>query len=136
MSEGLPTGKVLHCRRCGAGFPSLKTLAAHVRADHAAEFREAASAGYRRRQTETRKIDQAIAAEQSPAPAPAGPSAAPPRAPAVHTPRPNHVCPTCGGQLPQDTAQLVAELRTLGISEEQAFAASRAARRILVEASN
>jgi len=145
MTEGVAVEKVLHCRRCGVGFPSLKELAAHVRTEHAAEFRQAASAGTRRRYEETRKIDQAIAAKQPPAPA--GPSAATPRAPAVHGPLPHRpaaavaappgpspgpaaCCPTCGGPLPVLVANLVGALTRAGFAELQAFEAARIMRQV------
>jgi hypothetical protein len=96
MTEGATAGKLLHCRRCGGAFPTLTALAAHVRADHADEFRAAASAGTRRRYEETRKIDRALMAEHSPAPA--APAGATSRAPAVHELLPHR--PAAAGAAP------------------------------------
>ena len=107
-----PAGKV--CKRCGYHAENFGALGRHMRQEHPEAYRNHSQA----------------------AAAPATRATGTPGAPPVRNAGNGHCCPTCGGQLPETTAQLVAELRTLGISEEQAFAASRAARRILAAASN
>lgn len=103
---GPETGKV--CKRCGYRAENFGDLGRHMRQKHPEAYRNHAHAG----------AD------------PAGNASGTPGAPAVHAPRSGHVCPTCGGQLPQDTAQLLTELLALGISETQAFVAARIARRV------
>jgi hypothetical protein len=61
-----------------------------------------------------------------------GAGAVPPSArPSKATSAPGPTCPTCGGILPETTAQLVKELAAAGIPEGQAFQAARIARRVL-----
>ena len=140
------TSAMLHCRRCGAEAATIKEMSQHVLAVHRAERAALISASGRRYHADLRKMDAALGGgEPAEVPSLARPEhgAGPARAGAV--PATTHaapcmgggpVCPTCGGPVPETTAQFVAELRTLGISEEQAFAASRAARRILAAANN
>jgi hypothetical protein len=100
-----PGGKV--CKRCGYRAENFGDLGRHMRQEHPEAYRNHAQVG----------ADPGRNALGTPG------------APPVQAPRLDPVCPTCGGQLPQDTAQLVAELLALGISETQAFAATQAARR-------
>jgi hypothetical protein len=107
IDAGTPAaGKV--CTRCGYRAENFGDLGRHMRKEHPEVYRNRAHA------------------DAAPATRSSGTLGAPP----VHTPCPDDVCPTCGGQLPQDTAQLVADLLALGISESQAFAATQAARRV------
>ena len=140
------------CKHCGQVSPSLKEHAAHLLAAH----REETLARRRELAANRKAQDEKIGAAARTAPAvppgrarPAhGPSAAIENAgsgPAESARRGGNghhaagspatsagrCCPTCGGPIPERTGQLVAELMSLGISEDQSFAATRAARRIL-----
>jgi hypothetical protein len=103
---GPPTGKI--CTRCGYHAENFGALGRHMRQEHPDAYRNRAPA----------------------AAAPAACSSGTPGAPPVHDPRPDHVCPTCGGPLPAKTAELVAEFRRTGIPEAQAFELVRVARRV------
>ena len=102
-----PAGKV--CKRCGYRAENFGALGRHMRQEHPEAYRN----------------------HSQPAAAPATRATGTPGEQPVHATGNGHCCPTCGGQVPETTAALLVELRTLGLSEEQAFAASRAARRIL-----
>lgn len=142
-----PPKKILHCRRCKAPFPDLKSLSRHARDVHADEHRALVSASLKAYHTDRRKMDKAAlaggSAEGSERARPVhGPSTAEAHAPAAApaaiaaSPRPRKghrsSCPLCGGTLPAATATLVAELRQVGLPEEQAFAAARVARKVLL----
>ena len=100
------------CKRCGYRAENFGDYGRHLRQEHPEAYRNHAQGSA----------------------TPAVPSSGTPGGSPVPSAGNGHCCPTCGGPVPAVTAQLVAELRTLGISEEQAFAASRAARRILAGA--
>lgn len=138
MTEATAPVKLLHCRRCHEGFPSLKELSAHARTVHAAEYTAQASASLKRYHQDRQKVDAAISGQAANAPdAHPEPAALPAGAgmrPAEHRPQPSAAacCPTCGGAVPAGTAQLVAEFTRAGIPEAQAFTLVRTARQVLL----
>lgn len=126
--------RAIPCKRCRAAgvdatFAHIKDVMAHIREVHGADFKAKHTEGIRRRARELKKIDAAVRGEAS-----AGASHAKGgiKKTTRSEPAPNgHLCPLCGGDLPATTAQLVAELTGMGISEAQAFEAARIARRVL-----
>jgi hypothetical protein len=97
-------------------------------AEHRAATLAARREKFEGRRAEDSKIDRGLmAGEEGRAPRAL---AAAPRAELVHGPSNGYCCPTCGGQLPAVTAQLVAELTKAGFAESQAFEAIRIARRV------
>jgi hypothetical protein len=143
--------KMLHCRRCGEGFPNIQALSLHVRAAHGAERAATISAGLKKHHADQKKSEPVVGGEPAASIDRARPvrGAIPARPdPTVgaiaHAPsggnghdtgcRPTEpagaLCPTCGGVVPVITAQLVSALQAEGLAEAHAFVAARIARKV------
>ena len=122
-----PTANSRACKFCGRVFENFGEYGAHRWAAHRGEVLAELAKRRQQRKADEKKIDAKIRGNGHGAGAPP-PSARPSKA--VSAPGPT--CPTCGGILPETTAQLVKELAAAGIPETQAFEAARIARRVLM----
>ncbi len=110
--RGQPAGRSYRCRLCGHVAPTFGELGRHRLMMHPEIY------------TKPRKRRPAVSRPASPA-----------AAPKTHAGNGgDRCCPTCGGALPHQVAELVAELERAGIPEAQALQAAGIARRILTAA--
>jgi hypothetical protein len=129
-----PRGRPVRCKRCGHESPDIKTHMQHTLAEHREEYRAAQRAASKRRHAERNQIDAGLAAPAGTQGEPTAPATPPPASAPANGNGHHHCCPTCGGPLPHQVAELVDELKKAGIPEAQAFEATRIARRVLAAA--
>ena len=123
-----PTANSRACKYCGQVFENFGEYGTHRWAAHREGVLAELAKRREQRKVDEKKIDAKIISNG------AGAGAVPssPR-PSKATSAPAPTCPTCGGTLPETTAQLVKELAAAGIPETQAFEAARIARRVFAQ---
>jgi hypothetical protein len=135
-SAGVATSsaKPMRCKYCGEVFEDFGRYGAHRWAVHREGVLAELAKRREERKADEKKIDAQIKGNGHRAGAEtAAPSSRPPKVTASPAaPENGTLCPTCGGPLSTQTAQLVAEFRRSGIPEPQAFELIRIARRVLI----
>ena len=124
-SEGGPH----RCKYCADSFATFGQYGRHRWQAHREAVLAELAERRQQRKADEKKIDAKLKGNGH------GAGAVPPSArPSKAVSAPGPTCPTCGGTLPETTAQLVKELAAAGIPEAQAFAVAAVARRVLVVA--
>jgi hypothetical protein len=122
-------GQVRRCKYCPESFTNFGLYGTHRWKAHRAEVLADLKKSRARRKADEGKIDAAIRQQDLPklsqAPAPSTRSTT--RRPVEN----GHLCPTCGGHMPEKAAELLNELKESGFSDPDALEALRIARRVL-----
>jgi len=123
--------RIINCKYCNKPCKGFGGYGRHRWEAHRAEVLADTKNSRAQRKVDEAKIDTAIANQDPPrgsgAPAPSTRSTA--RRPVEI----GHLCPTCGGAMPETAAQLLGELQEAGFADADALEVLRIARRVLVQ---